>query len=37
MKKYSFHYGHGHKDFSIDESRIIKEVTMPELDRKSVV
>lgn len=32
MKKYSFHYGHGHKDFSIDESRIIKEVTMPEFE-----
>lgn len=30
MREYTFHYGHGTKSFSLDESRVIKEITMPE-------
>ena len=29
MKQYTFHYGHGTKSFSLDESRVLKEVRMP--------
>lgn len=29
MREYTFHYGHGTKSFSIDETRVIKEVDMP--------
>ena len=32
MKKYSFHYGHGHKDFVIDSDRVIKEVKMAAME-----
>ncbi|MBQ1917766.1 MAG: DUF2088 domain-containing protein, partial [Schwartzia sp.] len=30
MKDYTFHYGRGEKTFSIDESRVLKEIRMPE-------
>lgn len=30
MREYTFHYGHGTKSFKLDESRVIKEITMPE-------
>lgn len=30
MREYTFHYGHGTKNFKLDESRVIKEITMPE-------
>ena len=30
MKEFTFHYGRGTKSFSLDESRILKEVRMPE-------
>lgn len=30
MKDYTFHYGRGEKKFSIDESRVLKEIRMPE-------
>jgi len=29
MREYTFHYGHGTKSFSIDETSVIKEVDMP--------
>ncbi len=29
MKNYSYHYGRGHKDFSLEESKVLKEVVMP--------
>lgn len=29
MREYTFHYGRGTKSFSIDETRVIKEVDMP--------
>lgn len=29
MKQYTFHYGRGTKSFSLDESKVIKEVDMP--------
>lgn len=29
MKTYTFPYGHGTKSFSLDESRLIREVEMP--------
>jgi len=31
MREYTFHYGHGTKSFSLDESRVIKEVEMPQV------
>lgn len=31
MKTYTFPYGHGTKSFTIDETRVIKEITMPEV------
>ncbi len=31
MKEYTFHYGRGTKSFSLDESRVLKEIRMPEL------
>ena len=31
MKTYTFPYGHGTKSFTIDESRVIKEITMPKV------
>ena len=30
MKEFTFHYGRGTKSFSLDESKIIKEIRMPE-------
>ena len=30
MKEYTFHYGRGTKRFSLDESKVIKEIRMPE-------
>ncbi|HIU64191.1 MAG TPA: nickel-dependent lactate racemase [Candidatus Avacidaminococcus intestinavium] len=30
-KKYSYHYGHGHKEFTLDEGKVLKEVRMPDL------
>ena len=32
MKKFSFHYGRGQKEFSLDESRIIDVVNMPVIE-----
>lgn len=32
MKKYSYHYGHGHKDFELDSDRVIKEVRMAQME-----
>ena len=32
MTKYSYHYGRGHKEFSIDSDRVIKEVKMAEME-----
>ena len=29
MKEYTFHYGRGTKKFSLDESRVLKEIVMP--------
>ncbi len=31
MKEYTFHYGRGTKKFSLDESRVLQEIRMPEL------
>ena len=31
MKTYTFPYRHGTKSFTIDETRVIKEITMPEV------
>lgn len=30
MKEYTFHYGRGTKTFALDESRVVKEIRMPE-------
>jgi len=32
MKEYTFHYGHGTKSFSLDESKVIKEIEMPAVE-----
>ena len=29
MKEYTYHYGRGTKKFSLDESRVLKEIVMP--------
>ena len=31
MQEYTFHYGRGTKSFSLDETRVIKEVDMPQM------